>query len=63
MNEVKNSNYYIAQAERCLRWSRLLSDKRSIVELEKMAEEYMHLAERQRSLETATYKERDRAFV
>ena len=53
----KDSNYYLDQAERCLRWSRLLNDKRSITDLEKMAEEYFATAERLRSLETATHKE------
>ena len=58
MNQVRDSAYYFEQAERCLRWARLLNDKRSIADLETMAEEYLDKARRLQSLERPSFRER-----
>lgn len=63
MRDVKDSDYYVEQAERCLRWSRLLNDKRRIAELEKMAEECFETARRLRSIEHAPARGREPELV
>lgn len=60
---VKDSEYYVEEAERCTRWSRMLNDKRSIAELEKMAEECLEKARHLRSIERATLQGKEPALV
>ena len=57
MGEVRDSQYYAEQAERCRRLSRMMNDQQSIDELQKMADEYTQTAARLRSIERAKASE------
>lgn len=58
MNQVRDSEYYFAEAERCLRWSRLQHDLRKAAELEALADEYARTAWRLQSIERAPFRDR-----
>ncbi len=58
MSRVKDSEFYLEEAERCLRWATLLNDRRRIAELESLAVEYLETARRLQSIERAPFRER-----
>ncbi len=58
MSRLRDSEYYLEEAERCLRWASLLNDRRSIAELEALAGEYLETARRLQSTERAPFRER-----